>query len=475
MVNNGSALGFETLEQELAETELRCHGQLPDWLEGDLLRTGPARFQVGKQSYRHWFDGLAMLHRFHFQGGQVIYSNRYLQSAAYQESMAEGTIRRPEFATNARPTILQRLRLSPRPGFGDNGNVNTSRIGGHTVALTETPRPLAFDPDSLATLDSEELQPSLPGQITTAHPHFDARRQCQFNYLLEFGRVSRYRLYRIDVGSTQAKVVATIETRRPAYMHSFGMSERYLILTEFPLVANPLSFLLRNRPFIQNYRWEPERGTRFHLIDKDTGKIVKTARAEPFFAFHHVNAFEQDGQLCVDIVAFPDASVLDNLYLDHLRSGAPVATASRLTRFTVDLNGDNTVTSRPLTDAPVELPRFDYRHRAGQAYRYVYAAGTSPGATFFDRLHRIDLATGETTPWLEPGCYPGEPVFVPRPGADEEDDGVVLSVVLDARAGHSFLLVLDASDFSELARADVPHPIPFGFHGNFQASGAGKP
>jgi carotenoid cleavage dioxygenase-like enzyme len=44
---------------------------------------------------------------------------------------------------------------------------------------------------------------------------------------------------------------------------------------------------------------------------------------------------------------------------------------------------------------------------------------------------------------------------------------VLLSVVLDSERGNSFLLVLDASDLSELARAEAPHHIPFGFHGQF--------
>jgi beta,beta-carotene 9',10'-dioxygenase len=44
---------------------------------------------------------------------------------------------------------------------------------------------------------------------------------------------------------------------------------------------------------------------------------------------------------------------------------------------------------------------------------------------------------------------------------------VLLSVVLDANAGSSFLLVLNAADLSELARAHAPHHIPFGFHGQF--------
>ena len=44
---------------------------------------------------------------------------------------------------------------------------------------------------------------------------------------------------------------------------------------------------------------------------------------------------------------------------------------------------------------------------------------------------------------------------------------MILSVVLDGKQGHSFLLVLDAASFTELARAKVPHAIPFGFHGAY--------
>ena len=58
-------------------------------------------------------------------------------------------------------------------------------------------------------------------------------------------------------------------------------------------------------------------------------------------------------------------------------------------------------------------------------------------------------------------------MFVARPQAEGEDDGVLLSVVLDAAAETSFLLVLDAADLNEIARARVPHHIPFGFHGQF--------
>jgi len=59
------------------------------------------------------------------------------------------------------------------------------------------------------------------------------------------------------------------------------------------------------------------------------------------------------------------------------------------------------------------------------------------------------------------------PVLVAAPEGTREDDGVVLSVVLDPATGNSYLLVLDAESFQERARAEAPHAIPFGFHGQF--------
>jgi beta,beta-carotene 9',10'-dioxygenase len=97
----------------------------------------------------------------------------------------------------------------------------------------------------------------------------------------------------------------------------------------------------------------------------------------------------------------------------------------------------------------------------------VWGAGRTPDGDFLDSIVRIDVASRAARTWHAEGCYPGEPVFVPEPGASEEGEGVLLSVVLDAPRGSSFLLVLDAHSLAEIARAECPHHIPFSFHGNF--------
>ena len=76
-------VGFRSLTAEIpAPIALPVTGTLPSWLTGTLLRTGPSKFEVGDRTYNHWFDGLAMLHRFAFAGGGVTYANCFLKSKA---------------------------------------------------------------------------------------------------------------------------------------------------------------------------------------------------------------------------------------------------------------------------------------------------------------------------------------------------------------------------------------------------------
>ena len=256
-------------------------------------------------------------------------------------------------------------------------------------------------------------------------------------------------------------------------MHSFAMSERHVVLAEFPLVVNPIEIPLRGRPFIENYRWQPERGTRLQVIDRADGTLRGTWETEACFAFHHIAAFERDGELVLDVAAYEDATIIESLYLDRLRATAGGALPPvHAVRWRLPLGGGEVRVER-LAEESFELPRINGRLN-GLPYRFAYGIGARAGDadTLFAGLVKLDVESGATASWRAEGCHPGEPVFVARPGAGEEDDGVVLSVVLDAPAGRSFLLVLDARSFEELARAEAPQVVPFGFHGHFARSEA---
>jgi hypothetical protein len=178
------SLGFRTLEQEVSIDGLPVRGAVPPWLTGTLVRVGPA--------YNHWFDGLAMLHRFAFAAGRVSYANRYLRSRAYREATERGRISGREFATDPCQTLFQRVAAFFSPKLPDNCNVNVARLAGRIVALTETRLPIRFDPDTLETLGGFDYDARIKGPVSTAHPHHDRARGRHYSYLLEFGRRSRY-------------------------------------------------------------------------------------------------------------------------------------------------------------------------------------------------------------------------------------------------------------------------------------------
>lgn len=463
-------LGFATLEEEVTADALELSGALPSWLAGSLLRTGPAKFEVGAQRMRHWFDGLAMLHRFTIADGRVSYRNRFLESRSYRAAEAEEEMVYAEFATDPCRSLFKRMQTLFSSGgtFTDNANVNIGRLGERFIAMTETPLPVQFDPRTLRAAGVHPYR--APGQISTAHPHADRASGEMLNYAAKLGARNSYRFFAIGPHAGKPRMIASLPVREPAYMHSFGLSERWLVLTEFPFVVNPLALALSGRPYIENFRWKPEQGTRFTLVDRVSGEATGGFQADACFAFHHVNAYEEeDGEVIVDLCAYPDAGIVEDLYLDRLRTGKPVAPGS-LIRFRL-CPIDRSVRREQLAEQSIELPRINYRRCNERCYRYVWGNGTGGETGWLERIVKVDISDGATLCWSQPGRYPGEPVFVARPGAKREDDGVLLSVVLDAEEGRSFLLVLDAADLQELARAQTPHHIPFGFHGQFAREG----
>jgi carotenoid cleavage dioxygenase-like enzyme len=460
-------LGFSTLEDEINIENLSVKGTIPNWLSGTLIRNGPAKFEVGKEKFRHWFDGLAMLHKFSFKEGKVAYANKFLESNAFKSATETGKISYKEFATDPCRSIFKRVSSMFSTKFTDNVNVNITKIANRFVAMTETPLPVEFDLKTLETVGVFSYDDKIDSELTTAHPHYDYVQNRLVNYATKISRVSSYNVYNINDGTKSRNLIGSVSVEEPAYMHSFGMTENYVILVEFPLVVKPLDLLLSGKPFIENFSWKPNKGTRFIVMNKQNGNLVGIYNSDAFFAFHHVNSFEKDGEVFVDIIAYHDSSIVNALYLDVLRGQKDgTIPVSQIRRYRIPIQG-GIVKYDVISSDAVELPRINYKKYNTKDYNFVYGISTYSANDFANQLVKVDILHKTSKIWFEKNCYPGEPVFVTTPNATNEDDGVILSVVLDASNNKSFLLVLDAVTFEEIARAEVPHHIPFGFHGQY--------
>ncbi len=467
MVNKYN-IGFESTGQEVSIDQLPLKGNIPSWLKGVLYRNGPGTFNVGEHKYRHWFDGLAMLHRFAIKNGQVGYANKYLVTKAFKEAQQTGKISYSEFATDPCRSLFGRLTAVFNQKITDSAKVSLGKIAGRYLAYGETPMQIEFDSETLDTLGVFKYETKYKQHVTTVHPHYDARDNMTYNLVTRFSKTSHYRINQV-ASDGNIKTVSEVPVKKPAYLHSFGMSQRYFIIAEFPLVVNPLSLLFQIRPFIENYRWQPKQGTRFFVFDRSSGELAFTATTDAFFAFHHLNAFEDKNELVIDINAYDDAEIINSFYLHRLEEGSKKMPPGRLLRYRLDLTTKN-ISKQVLSNAVIELAGFDYeRNNMNGNYRYVYGVGINQKQpeSFFNQLVKIDVTDGSSKYWFTQGQYPGEPVFVGNPQRKNEDDGILLSVVLDSISGNSFLLILNAEDLTELGRAEVPHPVLFGYHGRF--------
>src|SRR4051794_33171938 len=461
------SLGFTTLDEEVRVGSVPVTGAMPGWLHGTLVRVTPALMDGGGKTVKHWFDGAAMLNAFGFGDGSVSYGSRFLETE-YLEDARQGKFEFG-FATDPCRSLFKRVMSINDVERFDNANVNLQELGRRYIAMTETPLPVEFDPKTLATLGKPKWpDKQAHGQVTTAHPHYDYSGEEMVNYAAHFGPRTSYRVYAAGEVGAERRLIGSLPVKKPGYMHSFGMSERYVVLAENPLLVNPMSIPLSKKGFIDNYEWEPERGTRFIVMDRHTGEIQGIHEAEAFFCFHHVNSFERDGELVVDLIAYDDASIIHMLDVAELRSGdGSRLPRTSLRRYRIALDGSGVTRENIGDDVSPELPRINYRRNNTRDYRWMYATGATEDADWGDQLVKIDVTNGHTQVWHEPGCYPGEPVFIDRPDGSAEDDGAILSVVLDSATERSFLLILDAGTFEEVARAEAPHHIPFGFHGQY--------
>jgi len=413
--------------------DLPVEGTVPKWLSGTV-----ARVEAGT------------LHRFGFVGGEVSYRTRRLDAERPRPVRGQGPIDFAEFAIDPCRTLF--ARFATRYRAMPNPVSKVLSLADWQWARRDTQIAVEFAPEALVGvgLADEQSAPTM-----TSHPHQAPLTGDVLDYVLRFGERSEHRVHRRRPGALRRELLAAIPVDDPGYLHSFAVTERFVVLVVYPFVVDSHTALAPGRPFIDNHRWRPELGTRFIVIDQENGAVVGDHRTDAFFAFHHINARDAGHRIVLDICSYPDADVVDT----------PPACLAKMplahpTRYEIDLVG-GAVHTRRLAEEPFELPRISYRAHNGGDYRFAYGAGVRGGRRddSFDQLVKLDVQTGETRVWRAPDWYPGEPVFVPAPRAGREDDGVVLSVVVQPRTGYASLVVLDARTFGQLARVDAPQAV----------------
>ena len=457
--------GFPTNAQEQKQPiPLKVMGQIPAWLQGQLIQNGPGQFNVGKQQLVHWFDGFAFLTAFDFNQKQIHYQSAFLQSDPFQESLKNKDLRLISFAQLLPKPKTYHLAHGKQKVQSSNANINIQPLlDKRVIALGETPVPLEFDPATLNTIGFFDFQDKLKkmDMWESAHMKQDPLDGTIYNFYIDYGLQSAYVLYQLKKGENKRMVLKRQPINEPSYMHDFSITPHYIILTAYPLVVNPRDINDPRYSFIGAHRWEPARKTKVYVFDKKTGKKCAELDTEPMFAFHHILAAE-------------DAEGLINIYLTSFQNADMVAKVSKLEvnlsqglrKMVIDIK-NACVKMHTLSQETYELPGINNEY-AGQENKYFYAVCyQAPHLPKGFGLVKYNLQTNQANYWSEAQVFCGEPTFVPNPTGVTEDDGVIITVAYNAATNKSFLLMLNANTLQELARAYLPQPLPMRLHAKF--------
>lgn len=449
--------GFEKLEVE---------GKLPEDLSGALYRNGPGIFSNFGNPYKHPFDGDGCITAVRIGGGRAEGACRIVETRALRHERREGKALYRGFGTL--PPGLRRFTLK----FKNAANTNVIWWQNKLLACWEGGRPTELSPEDLRTVGETSLG-GIVRQAFTAHPHRVAARKATYNFGIRMGRHTKLDLYEMpDVGA--ARWMGSIPLKGPTMLHDFICTDKHMVFFVSPVSLNPIPAFLTIKEMSQCYAWHPEWGTEVIIVPYDDVRNPVRFRTEAFYQWHYTNAFEQGGKIIVDFVRYPNFDSMLSLtsWTDGGESSMAAALVGTPWRAVLDPKAKKAEFNQ-ISATCAEFPRV-HPEREGVPTRIGYHVALSSAeamkAGIQDALFKLDYETGKSEIFrVGDELYPSEPVFAPRKGAKDEDDGYLLSLVYDANRDASHVAVFDARGLSDgpLAKLWFDHHVPLTFHGNW--------
>ena len=467
--------GYDSQPNEYDYEITDLEGEIPAELSGTLFRNGPGLLDIGDTAIHHPFDGDGMISAFSFQDGKAHYRNRFVQTEAYVKEKEAGKILyRGVFGTQKPGGLFSNIFDLKLKNIANTGVIYW---GGKLLALWEAAEPHRLDPKTLETIGIDYLDGVLsPGDAFAAHPWIDPSCElddgapCMVNFRVDPGLSSKITLFEF---APDGKLLRQHSHSFPgfSFIHDFIITPHYAIFFQNPVNFNPLPFLFGMRGAGECVEFQPHKPTNVIMIPRDpNNREVKTFSVESGFVFHHANAFETGSVVTVDSITYqtlPQVQPDSNYKEVDFNSLDP----GQLWRFKFNLE-DGTVDREMLESRCCEFPTHN-PNKVGREYRYLYI-GAIPEDTGrnapLQAILKLDLETGATEVHsFAPSGYVSEPIFVPKPNADREDAGWVLTLVYDGSKHRSTLAILDAENIGgeAIALLHLKHHVPYGLHGSW--------
>jgi carotenoid cleavage dioxygenase len=435
---------YGAVDKELTLTNLPVIGKIPSELSGRYLRNGPNPIGTVDLARHHWFVGDGMVHGICIRDGKALwYRNRWVRSAENIEALGESANGRTLAGAN---------------------NTHVIGLAGTTLAIVESGAPpveLSYELDTVGAYDFFKTHPAVG---FSAHPKIDPANgdlhaMC-YNWPA-WGNVVKH----VQVGRDgRVKRTDDVVVAGMTMLHDMSLTANYVVVFDLPVTIDiQLAQAGMRFPFAWNDDYEPRVG----LLPRNGGTVV-WASVDPCYVFHPMNAYEDnEGRVVVDVCRYERMFAADH----HGPFGDSLAT---LDRWTIDPRSQR-VNEQRIDDRAQEFPRC---HPALNSKPYRFGYSVAVEGRGFPAILKHDMVSGATVSRsLGAGRHGAEPYFVPRAGANSEDDGYLLNFVYDEGRDASDFLILDARDMAAppIAEVKLPARVPYGFHGSWIPDGAEGP
>lgn len=459
--------GYESLIQEYDYWIDDIEGEIPPELAGTLFRNGAGLLDINGERLHHPFDGDGMISRITFINGRAHFRNRFVQTPGYLAEQKAGKILyRGVFGTQKSGGWLANIFDFKLKNIA---NTNVIYWGKKLLALWEAAEPYLLNPQTLETLGNEYFNGVLSkGEAFSAHPRIDPNGTL-VNFAIKPGLSTTITIFELN---KNGEITSKKNHNVPGFcfIHDFVITENYCIFFQNPVNFNPIPFALGICGAAECIKIQKNQPTKIIIIPRKTQtENVKVLETKAGFIFHHVNAFELENEIIVDSICYESLTEVEP-NSDYRKTDFEKNSPPQLWRFNLNLS-NNKVQNQLIDPRPTEFPTI-HPNYMGKSYRYLYSAAAHQSTVNapLQAIFKVDLESGTKQLWsAAPRGFVGEPIFVPRPNSQQEDDGWIIFVVYNAENHRSEIVILDGQNLEKgrIAKLHLKHHIPYGLHGSF--------
>jgi all-trans-8'-apo-beta-carotenal 15,15'-oxygenase len=253
------------------------------------------------------------------------------------------------------------------------------------------------------------------------------------------------------------------------FVHDYALSKRWMAFFTAPLVIDIWRVMFGFDSFFGALRWRPELGAGISIQSRDGGDPVRI-EAEPFLLGHVLGAWDEGDELIVDFTRQESQAAVSDAAVGFRTSDYAGFGGGTVWRYRINPTAGR-VSGEELCSLPAEFPRIADRAECNRGRWGYFAANTQPGeGGMYRATLKLDRDSGATELYdFGPRKAALEPVFAPRPGATDEDDGWLLTFVHDSRRRKTDVAILDARRVTDgpVCTLHLPTNAGMTFHGNW--------